>query len=141
MVESLGGIWTIFPSVQRNITSFEDNREEDNFQKHMLSVECHPKDVADELMCKRPEAIGKRSHKEKQQYSDFGPQKSVLLHFSISIFFFFLKSATYKTFSQQIIGGQLLLVQGVYGHFFLVFRGTLLTLRITGKKIISRSIC
>ena len=37
----------------------------------MLSVECHPKDVVDELICKRLEAIGKRaigkrSQKEKQ---------------------------------------------------------------------------
>ena len=72
MVENSGGIWTSFLSVQRNITYSEDNWEEDNFQKHMLSVECHAKDVADELMCKRPEAIGKRSHKEKQQYA-FGP--------------------------------------------------------------------
>ena len=53
----------------------------------MLIVECHPKDVADELVCKRPKVIGKRSHKEKQYYSVFGPQKSVLLYFPISFFF------------------------------------------------------
>ena len=73
----------------------------------MLSDEGHPKDVADELMCKRPEAIGKRSHKETQYYSIFGPQKSVLLYFPISFFFREMLRIEHfhnKTLSQQIIG-------------------------------------
>ena len=31
MVESSRGIWTFFPSVQKNISYSEDNWEEDNF--------------------------------------------------------------------------------------------------------------